>query len=221
MKRPRVLLVITLAEAGGAQTYVASLLPALVDRFDVTVAAHGPGPLREEVEANRARFVALRHVRRPIKPWRDVLGLVELLILMRRERPHILHANSSKAGFLGRIAAWLTGVPIRIFTAHGWAFLQDEGSRSAAYRWGGRLVRRLTTTTVCVCERDRLAGIAAGTCSEATTLVIHSGVEVGAVPPRDRRNPRPARIISVGRLKAPKDTLTLIRALGRLPAGTF
>jgi hypothetical protein len=36
-----VLLLITLAEVGGAQTYVAELLPGLVDEFDVVVAAHG------------------------------------------------------------------------------------------------------------------------------------------------------------------------------------
>jgi glycosyltransferase involved in cell wall biosynthesis len=219
-ERPRILLVVTLAEPGGAQTYVASLLSAL-DGFDVTVAAHGPGPLREAARTAGVRFVPLRHVRRRINPWRDLLGLLELLALLRRERPHILHASSSKAGFLGRIAAWLTGVPIRIFTAHGWAFLQEEGALSGLYRWGGRLMRPLTTVTVCVAEHDRLAGIAAGTCSESTTFVIHSGVDVAAAPPRDRRNPGPARIVSVGRLTAPKDTLALVHALARLPDGAF
>ena len=59
-QRPRVLIVVTLAETGGAQTYVASLLPALVERFDVVVAAHGPGPLFEAARAAGARFVAAR-----------------------------------------------------------------------------------------------------------------------------------------------------------------
>ena len=44
--RPRVLLVITLAEVGGAQSYVAALLPALAERYDVVLAAYGEGPLR-------------------------------------------------------------------------------------------------------------------------------------------------------------------------------
>ena len=46
-RRPRVLLAITLAEVGGAQSYVAALLPALAERYDVVLAAHGEGPLRE------------------------------------------------------------------------------------------------------------------------------------------------------------------------------
>ena len=36
---PRILILITLAEVGGAQTYVAQLLPALAGHFDVVVAA--------------------------------------------------------------------------------------------------------------------------------------------------------------------------------------
>ena len=81
--------------------------PALVGRFDVLVAAHGEGPLRDAALASGARFVPLRHVRRDLHPVHDLLGVVELVALMRRERPDIVHANSSKAGLLGRIAAAL------------------------------------------------------------------------------------------------------------------
>src|SRR5215208_420451 len=45
--RPRLAFVITLAEHGGAQTYLSLLLPAVAGRFDVTVAAHGRGPLSD------------------------------------------------------------------------------------------------------------------------------------------------------------------------------
>ena len=69
------LIVITLAEVGGAQTYVRSLLPALVERYDVTVAAWGPGPLREAAEAAGATYVELLWVRRELHPWRDLRGL--------------------------------------------------------------------------------------------------------------------------------------------------
>ena len=47
--KPRVVILVTLAEVGGAQTYVALLTEALRDRFDVVVAAYGPGPLVDAV----------------------------------------------------------------------------------------------------------------------------------------------------------------------------
>ena len=68
MPRRRVLVLITLTEIGGAQTYVAALLPALREEFDVTVAAHGSGWLAEEAVAAGVRFVTLRHVQRPLSP---------------------------------------------------------------------------------------------------------------------------------------------------------
>ena len=83
----------------------------LVGQFDVTVAAHGAGPLTDLARSAGADAVELVHVRRPVSP-RDVLGLAELVALMRRLEPHVVHASSSKAGVLGRIAARLAGVPV-------------------------------------------------------------------------------------------------------------
>ena len=190
---------------------MASLLPALRG-FDVTVAAHGDGPLREAAASAGVRFVALSHVRRAINPWRDLAGLLELVRLMRRERPDILHASSSKAGVLGRVAATLARVPIRVFTVHGWAFAANAGAVSRAYRWADRLTRPLTTVTICVSETERAAGLAARTCDEDKTVVIPNAVDVRVAPRANPVRPTP-RILAVGRLKAPKDFLTLIRSL--------
>jgi glycosyltransferase involved in cell wall biosynthesis len=217
---PRVLLLITLAEVGGAQAYVASLLPALAGRFDVVVAAHGRGPLRAAAEDAGIRFVELDHVRRPIDPWHDLAGFVELVRLLRRERPDILHASSSKAGVLGRLAAWAAGVPIRIFTVHGWAFGAYSGPASRLYRWADRLARPVTTVTICVSEQERAAGIRAGTCSAERTVVIRNAVSLAGRPRAGHENPRPL-LVAVGRLKAPKDFVTLVRALALLPPDSF
>ena len=219
-RRPRVLIVITLAEVGGAQTYVASLLPALSERFDVAVASYGEGPLREAASRAGARFVPLRHVRRPVSPWRDLAGLVELIRLVRRERPDIFHASSSKAGVLGRLAAFAARVPIRIFTVHGWAFAAYSGPTSSLYRWADRLVSPLTTVTICVSENELALGLEAGTCSAERTVVIRNAVDVVAAPRSGHERATP-RLIAVGRLKAPKDFETLVHALAVLPRGSF
>lgn len=214
-ERPRLLILVTLAEIGGAQTYVTLLVPGLVDRFDVTVAAWGPGPLRAAVEAAGARYVPLEHVRRPVSPLRDLRGLVELIRLCRRERPAIVHANSSKAGILGRLAAWIARVPVRVFTVHGWAFAQYHGVASRTYLVLDRLVRPLTTSFICVSERTRAAGIEARTCVAERTTVIPNAVDVASTPAA-ALDGRPPRVISVGRMKEPKDFVALVHALARI-----
>lgn len=215
--RPRLLLLVTLAEVGGAQTYLMLLVPGLVRDFDVTVAAWGPGPLRASVEAAGAAYVPLEHVRRSISPVHDPLAILELVRLCRSVRPDIVHANSSKAGVLGRLAAWIARVPVRIFTVHGWAFAQYDGFASRLYLWLDRLVRPLTTGFICVSERTRAAGVEARTCVPARTTVIPNAVDVASAR-RSALSGRPPRLVSVGRLKEPKDFVGLVHALARVDA---
>jgi glycosyltransferase involved in cell wall biosynthesis len=212
--RPRIVLLVTLAETGGAQTYVSELVKGLGGEYDLTVGAYGPGPLREATVAAGADFVALRHVRRQVAP-RDLLGLIELTLLLRRLRPQIVHASSSKAGILGRIAARLAGVPIRVFTVHGWAASAHTGMAAHIYGLAERAARLLTTATICVCESERDAGLAARACDARRTFVIHTGIDATSRP-RARPGDGVPAIVSVGRFQAPKDAISLVRALALL-----
>jgi glycosyltransferase involved in cell wall biosynthesis len=216
--KPRLLILITLAEAGGAQSSVSLLLPALAEDFDVTLGAHGEGPLREAASAAGVPFVELQHVRRAINPWHDVLGLLELVGLCRRLRPDIVHAHSSKAGALGRLAAALAGVPIRIYTVHGWPFAAYRGLAGRLFLWVERLLRRVTTAVVCVAGCERELGLARRACLSERTVVIHNAVDVASFP-RAAHGQRLPRILSVGRFAFPKDYAALIDALALTSAG--
>lgn len=52
-------------------------------------------------------------------PLHDLWALFKLWRLIRKYRPDIVHTHTAKAGFLGRIAAWLAGCPHVIHTFHG------------------------------------------------------------------------------------------------------
>ena len=128
-----------------------------------------------------------------------------------------MHANSSKAGILGRIAAAIAGVPVRIFTVHGWAYHAHTGTAAKIYLWAERLVAPLTTLTICVADRDRTSGIAARACRADSTVVQHNAVPLPPAAEGARRTPRLSS--AVGRLKAPKDFSTLLQALAQLEPG--
>ena len=211
-RKPRLLILITLSELGGAQTAVALLLPGLADRFEVTVAAQGSGPLRDAAEAAGVAYVELEHVRRRIDPWHDARALVELVRLCRRLRPDLVHAHSSKAGVLGRTAAWLARVPVRIFTVHGWSFAAYDGLAGRLYLWIERLLRPLTTAVVCVAEATRRQGLEARACDPKRSVVIHNAVDVASFGEPSAPTER-VRIVAVGRFAYPKDFATLLEAL--------
>jgi glycosyltransferase involved in cell wall biosynthesis len=105
---------------------------------------------------------------------------------------------------------------------HGWAFAAYPGLAGRLYRWADRVVRPLTTVTVCVSERERESGLLARTCAADRTVVIPNAVEVSRAARRNRRTGDGLPlVVAVGRLKAPKDFLTLVRALGRLRPDSF
>jgi glycosyltransferase involved in cell wall biosynthesis len=101
------------------------------------------------------RLVTLRTLGRQIRMDRDLAALVELVRLMRRERPVIVHTHTAKAGTLGRLAARLTGVPVIVHTYHGHVFrgyFSPAKTRLflAVERWLARHTDRLLTVSPAV-----------------------------------------------------------------------
>ncbi|MDD3905580.1 MAG: glycosyltransferase family 4 protein [Candidatus Omnitrophica bacterium] len=71
---------------------------------------------------NNVEPVIIPDLGRDISLIKDIKALFGLYCLIRREKPDIVHTHTAKAGTLGRIAAVLAGVPVRIHTFHGHVF---------------------------------------------------------------------------------------------------
>ena len=56
---------------------------------------------------------------RSISPIRDLLAIWRAYRIIKRERPDVVHTHTAKAGLVGRVAAWLAGVPVIVHTFHG------------------------------------------------------------------------------------------------------
>ncbi len=88
---------------------------------------------------------------RELSPMRDMITLIKLWRLMRRLRPEVVHTHTAKAGFVGRVAAWLARVPVRVHTFHGHVFHGYFGPRKTAFfLWLERLTARITDRLIAV-----------------------------------------------------------------------
>lgn len=125
--KKKVLFLITKSTLGGAQRYVYDLAVKLSpELFDVSVVVGGNGPLIDMLKAAGLPVITLRSLKRDISLFGEIATFFTLLAIVRRERPDVLHVNSSKAGALGAVVGRLCFVPKIVFTAHGWAFNEDR-----------------------------------------------------------------------------------------------
>lgn len=123
----RIMRIIARLNVGGPAIHVALLTERLgPPDFESTLVCGLIGPNEGDMaylaEERRITPVYVAELGRELSPLRDLLTLIKLWRLMRRVRPDVVHTHTAKAGFVGRIAAWLARVPVRVHTFHGHVF---------------------------------------------------------------------------------------------------
>lgn len=179
----RVLHVITRLVMGGAQANTL-LTVAHLDRtrYRVTLASGpstGPEGTLEDQISEDITFERIPQLVRDPHPTKDVIALRRLYALMRRDRYHIVHTHTTKAGLLGRIAARLARVPLVVHTPHGQAFhgyLNSAGSRALqrVECW----LARWTDRVICLTEAERQDHLRFRVGPPGKFDVIHSGIDI-------------------------------------------
>jgi glycosyltransferase involved in cell wall biosynthesis len=130
--RPLIIILITKADIGGAQVHVLEILMRLKSHYRFVLASGEHDFLVERAQDLGIEVIVLKHLNRAISLSEDQAAYSECVSMLRTFRPELLHSHSSKAGVIGRLAAWRTGTP-SLFTAHGWAFTEGAPSIQRAY----------------------------------------------------------------------------------------
>ena len=111
MTRSRIVRIITRLNVGGPAIQ-ALLLTEHLDpsRFESFLITGTPSPHEGDMERMRPGAVKPIHVPslvRQVSPRHDLAAFVQLVALLRRLRPDLVHTHLAKAGLLGRVAARL------------------------------------------------------------------------------------------------------------------
>ena len=143
----KILYLITKSNWGGAQRYVFDLASELKDKHEVIVGLGGEGTLKINLEKENVRVISIKQLGRDVKASSDLKSFFDILKILKKEKPDVVHLNSSKIGIIGALACRVAGIKKIIFTAHGWAFNEDRPA------WQKLLIKTIAYSTIILCHK--------------------------------------------------------------------
>jgi len=200
LKKTRVIHIITRLDKGGsAETtlQVASLLNR--EKYDIFL-VHGlslesnMGVMEQEAlirdlsqaEKKGVRVFAIPSLVRRLSLRNDLLAFVSIYRLIKRIKPHTVHTHTSKAGVLGRFAAYLAGVPIIIHTPHGHVFHSYYGYIvTKMIVFVERIMSLMTDKITALTDKERDEHLERGIASIEKYVIVHSGVMLQHIMNKD------------------------------------
>lgn len=207
--RVKVLHIITRFVDGSGGNTLLSALGSDQARYDVWIAGAPGGPLWKRAERHGVKTVKVLRLREAVSFGDDLMALLQLVRLIRRERFSVVHTHSTKAGFLGRLAAWLCRTPVVVHTIHGFSshdFMSRR--RRAVYLMLERLVRPFTDMFLAVAPEVAREAVERRLAPPGAITVVPSAVEFDQLPKR----PDPGLLAELG---IPAD-VPLVGTVGRL-----
>jgi len=155
-RKTRVMRLIARLNVGGPALHCLLLSQKLSEHgFETTLVTGSPEPGEAcyetlfGVETIGFRMVRLPKLRRTLTGLGDLRTFLTLVRLMRQERPDIVHTHTAKAGVLGRLAAFVAGVPVVVHTFHGHVLSGYFGkTMSLLVRWVEKALAWRTTAIV-------------------------------------------------------------------------
>jgi glycosyltransferase involved in cell wall biosynthesis len=154
-------------------------LRALRDAGFTVVLISSPGEMAEQLAAEEgARLVAVP-MQRGIAPLADIVSLFRLTRVLWRLSPTLTEFSTPKAGLLGNIAAFLCGVPSRVYLLRGLRLETSSGFQRSLLKACEMLAAACAHLVLCNSESLRRQAIALGLVPQGKLKVIGGGSSNG------------------------------------------
>ena len=180
----KILHIITRLIYGGAQQNTVASCKAQADAGHEVFLVHGPvfgpeGSLVDEANESGAHRSVINSMERSVSPLKDYATYRALRKLIRCIKPDVVHTHSSKAGIVGRAAAWKQHVPAVIHTIHGLPFHDSQNALKRnlfikAERYAAKRCHKLVGITQAMCDTFKAHHIG----RDDQFAVVPSGVDV-------------------------------------------
>lgn len=125
------------------------------------------------------RLIQLPKLVRPISPGKDASAFISLYFYFSQLKPLIVHTHTSKAGILGRWAAYFARVPIICHTPHGHVFWGYFGPlQTRLFILLEKMTAWITHRLIMLTAQERDDHLLYRIAPKDKFVVIHSGVDL-------------------------------------------
>jgi len=207
-------LITRMDEFGGAQVHVRDLCLWMKGQSHEPLLLSGwPGKVSDFLEQNGVTYTEIEDLQRQIHPVKDLKAFLQIRRVLKEQKPDILTCHSSKAGILGRLAAWSLGIPV-VFTAHGWAFTDGvPKTQRMIYKIIEKFCALFGNHIITVSNFDRELALKNHIAPEDKITAIWNGMPYVPLVSRAHDTSAPLKILMVARVGPQKDHARLLRAL--------
>jgi glycosyltransferase involved in cell wall biosynthesis len=183
-KKTRVLQIITRFNRGGSALALFSLVLGLeADKFDVSLMSGRSNELyleeKDLLVQKGIGYIYIPELVRDIAPLKDIMAFWKMFYFIKNGRFDIVHAHTSKAGFLGRWAAWFSGTKKIVYTPHGHIFYGYFGKiANIFFVYLEKATAFVTDKIVALTERGRQEYLAYKIGPPDKFSFIYSGIDI-------------------------------------------
>ncbi|KKP36189.1 MAG: hypothetical protein UR26_C0001G0233 [candidate division TM6 bacterium GW2011_GWF2_32_72] len=223
-KKLSVVYIITKLELGGAQKVCLSLFEQLNETDNAYLISGSEGTLVKKIK-NSPKAILLKNLKNEAKisglknELQNFLNLIKTLRKLKRKHPTLIaHTHSTKAGIVGRWAAFFAGIKNRVHTVHGFAFHSHQNKIKTLIIWFAEFVTSfITTHFICVSSADIKTGSKLFPFFKKRSSIIRAAVEWDkfykpATTLKNFENPKCFTFGTVSCFKPQKNLIDLLKA---------
>lgn len=136
------------------------------------------GNLLHDVDIKDINIIIIPELVRELKLHKDIIALLKLIKILKKNKYDIVHTHGSKAGVIGRLAAAICRVPIVLYTVHGWGLKAGSFFPRTLFRYIEKVVSSFTTMLLFQTKSDIEEAIAFNIGKKDQYLLIGNGVDL-------------------------------------------
>lgn len=169
---------ITQAVIGGTLEYLKLFFSHIdKEKYEVELVCPSYGPMKDEISSMGIK-VHVIEMNRKISIIDDYRAYRQLKKYIKESKPDIVHLHSSKAGVLGRLAAYKNKIPC-VYNAHGWSFAMDVSKvKKNFYAFIERVMAKITYKIINISNFEQELAIRYKITSEERMQVIYNGIDL-------------------------------------------